>query len=230
MKKHITALLLIGLFIIPAYTQEKKKGAPEAAKDTEIPEFDDSVYHEILLEDFENIQFSDKNIIFQKSRFEEYKISIRDEFPAGVNNSKKYLGVKLVGTKSNAIQIKFPKELIIDQYCRDISVWVYGKKFSGELYLLLIDAKDNTHKLRFGKSLNFHGWRKLTVSLTEKVVQSDIYLEQKKKLRITSIIYVPGSGYTDGTNIRESKWQAFYVDDITAMVRAKYVDRQSDDW
>lgn len=230
MKKNITALLLIALFIIPAYTQEKKKGAPEAAKETEIPELDDTIYREIVLEDFENIQFKDSDIIFQKARNEEYKVGIRDEFPSGVNNSKKYLGVKLLGTKSNAIQIKFPNELVIDQYCRDISVWVYGKKFSGELYMTLIDAKDNTHKLRFGQSLNFHGWRKLTTALPEKVIQSDIYLEQKKKLRITSIIYVPGSGFTEGTNIRESKWQAFYIDDITAMVRAKYVDRQSDDW
>ena len=95
--------------------------------------------------------------------------------------------------------------------------------FAGELSLLLKDANNQPHRLVFGK-LDFLGWRKLTVKITPEIAQQDKYLSQKRQIEILKIIYSPG-------NLgRLPIWHYFYIDDITATVREKYTDRQSDDW
>ena len=236
MKRNIVMLLVLSLFIFTTgYGQQNQAKTTTPAENkpkVEAPEIapDGNVYREITVMDFENIEFKDSDIIFQKTGDEEYKLSIRDEAPAPIN-SKKYLGVKLRGTRSNAIQIKFPQDKIptIEQYCQSISVWVYGKNFTGELNLFLMDAIGKTYRLSLGK-LNFHGWRKLTKIIPAEVMQTDKYLEKKTNLKILSLTYVPGTWFKPGTNILDPVWQTFYIDDITAKVREKYKDSQNDEW
>ncbi len=237
MKKNVIISLILLLFVITSgYSQQTEKKAPAAtvkpAIKTETPEItrDGNVYHEITVQDFENIEFKESDIVFQKTRDEECKVAIRDETPAPIN-SKKYLGVKLRGTKSNAIQIKFPKDKIptIDKYCQSISMWIYGKRFTGELFLLIMDAEGTTHRLPYGK-LNFHGWQKKTVILPPVVSQGEKLLEKKSNIKLLSLVYVPGTWFKPRTNIVEAVWQTFYVDDITAKVREKYQDSQNDEW
>jgi len=92
-----------------------------------------------------------------------------------------------------------------------------------------MDATGRTHRLSFGK-LNFHGWHKLTKILTSDISQGEKMLEQKSNMKILSILYVPGTWFKPGTNIIDPVWQTFYIDDITAKVRDKYVDSQNDEW
>ncbi|MBN2402782.1 MAG: hypothetical protein JXN64_10320 [Spirochaetes bacterium] len=232
MKKHIVSVLILTLFIFTTGYSQQKPAPADTAPKVEPAEVapEGNVYREITVQDFENIEFKESDVIFQKARDEEYKIAIRDETPAPIE-SKKYLGVKLRGTRSNAIQIKFPKDKIptIEQYCQSISVWVYGKNFTGELSLFLMDGTGKTHRLSFGK-LNFHGWHKLTKILPQQVAQTEKYLEKKLNLKILSILYVPGTWFKPGTNILDPIWQTFYIDDITAKVREKYKDSQNDEW
>ncbi len=234
--KRTALAIFIALFLSAiSYSQEAAPEKPEQEAPKEVaapvvtPEGD--VYQEIVVQDFENIQFKESDIIFQRSGDEEYKVTIRDEFPAPVNNSKKYLGVKLRGSKKNAIQIKFPADKIptINQYCQSISMWVYGKRFTGELSLFILDADGQAHKLSFGK-LNFHGWHKIKRTLPQNINQNDSFLETNSNIKILSILYVPGTWFKFGTNVIDPEWQTFYIDDITANVRAKYKDSQSDDW
>jgi hypothetical protein len=89
--------------------------------------------------------------------------------------------------------------------------------------MILQDAAGTNHRLTFGK-LNFLGWKKLTLNLAKKIKQQDAYLEQEKKLKILHFQYRPGN------QTIHPEWQFFYLDDITATVRDKYKDRQSDDW
>jgi hypothetical protein len=238
MKKAILVTLFLTLFVLTAgYTQNKQtkpvtKASAESTTKIETAEItpEGNVYREITVLDFENIEFKDSDIIFQKAREEEYKVAIRDETPAPIS-SKKYLGVKLKGTRANSIQIKFPNDKMptIDKYCQSISMWVYGKNFTGELSLFLMDAEGKTYKLVFGK-LNFQGWHKLTQAVPSEVWQTDKYLEKKSNIKLLSITYVPGTFYAPGAKTREAIWQSFYIDDITAKVREKYADKQSDEW
>jgi len=238
MKKFILVSLILTLFVLTTgYGQQtpaksEAKPAPETSPKVEPAEtsLEGNIYREITVMDFENIEFKESDIIFQKARDEEYKVAIRDETPAPIA-SKKYLGVKLRGTKSNSIQIKFPKDKIpvIDKYCQSISIWVYGKNFTGDLYLFLMDATGKTYRLSFGK-LNFHGWHKLTKSIPPEIMQTEKYLEKKSNIQILSISYVPGTGFKPGTNVMDPIMQTFYIDDITAKVRDKYKDSQNDEW
>ncbi len=171
---------------------------------------------------FETTEYS-KNIKYLVSRNQEGDVSIRDEFPAQNGRSKKYLGVKFFGRKGDTLTIYPSKDLIIDKYCREIAVWVYGKKFSGELSLMLQDAYQKNHRLVLGK-LDFLGWRKLVIKIGNDIKQEDDLLEQKKFLKILHFQYRPAN------ETRMPIWHYFYIDDITAMIREKYSDRQSDDW
>ena len=235
MKKRITALLIMLFIIVPAYSQKNKTetkaqpgpegtAAPAKSETTDKTTRDDHVYYEITIEDFENSNYTDKDIkYFIRRSDEKASIISRDQFPAPIKTSKKYLGVKLFGKKGNALQIIPPKKLLIDKYCRSISVWVYGKRLAGELSMLIKDSMGITHRIVFG-TLTFLGWRKLTAKLTRKVAQEDEYLHQKKQLQIMKILYKPLTG------TRRPRWHYFYIDDISVMAREKYQDRQSDEW
>ncbi len=218
--KKLFAFLIIALFIIPAFSQD---ATDSEQKSSEVKQVTQKVYTEIALEDFESTEYTSANLKFIKSGEQEATIQIRDQYPAEFNNSKKYLGVKVYGKRGDTFQVFPTKPLEIDKYCKSISMWIYGKNFSGELTIILQDATGTNHRISFGK-LNFLGWKKITVNLDKKIKQQDQYLEQEKKLKILHIQYRPGNPTL------HPEWQYFYLDDITATVRDKYKDRQSDDW
>jgi len=229
MKKSAVFLLILFMSIGTAFSQEKAEKKAEKTAEVKAPvETEKSIdgdhkYSEITNEDFETTPYSDKDISYAKTNEQQAGISIRDEFPAPIPNSKKYLGVKIYGKRGDTLTINFPRKLTIEKYCRSIAIWVYGKNFSGELSLFITDAEGKAVRLSFGK-LNFLGWRKLTVRLTDRVTQQDKYLTKKLALTLNKLLYQPASAE------RLPLWNYFYVDDITAQVREKYTDRQSDEW
>jgi len=219
MKKIFICFILL-IFILPAVSQDKAE--PEK-KSGEAEQVSQSVYTEVTLEDFESSQYSNTNIKFIQAKEQQGTIAIRDQYPAEFNNSKKYLGIKLYAKKGDTFQIFPAKPLEISKYCKAISVWVYGKKFSGELSMMIQDAAGTTHRITFGNTA-FLGWKKLTVNLTSKIRQQDEYLEKEKAMKILHV------QYRAANDSLHPDWQYFYIDDITATVREKYKDRQSDDW
>lgn len=213
MKKIIPFLIML-LFILPLQSQEQESEAEQTYQ---------NVYTETILEDFETNEYTDNNVRFIRTRDQAAGAQIRDQFPAPFNNSKKYLGIKVNGKSGDTFQIFPAKPIEIKKYTQSISVWVYGKNFAGDLTLIVQDAEDKTHRLAMGKT-NFLGWKKITVPLPRNVKQQDAYLEQEKSLRILHIQYKPGN------RTIHPMWQYFYIDDISATVRDKYKDSQSDDW
>jgi hypothetical protein len=237
MKIRLLISLLFAAMLLPLYSQEKKGEAEtksvkkeeaekkEEKKQERFEKKDKSytVYREIILEDFETSNYTDKNVTFAFTGYQEAKLAIKDQNPAPGGSSKKYLGVKVKARAGDNFVIKPVKELIIDRYCRAISMWVYGKNYAGELSILLMDADQQTHKLRMG-TLNFLGWKKLTVPLSKKIAQQDEFLNQKRSMKIIQI------QYTAANREQVARWQYFYIDDISATARDKYDDKQSDEW
>lgn len=220
LKKIPVSIALISCIIVPGFTQDNAKKAAEK----EIEKIDDKVYFETILEDFESTQYSKKNNIkYRTTRYQKGDISIRDVYPAPTGKSKKYLGVKVFAKKGDVFKIIPAKKLVINKYCKSIALWVYGKRFSGELSILIQDAIGQNHRIILGNT-EFLGWRKLIIKLSKKIKQEDEYLNQKRYIKILQIQYRPGN------MTRLPLWQYFYLDDISAMVREKYTDRQSDDW
>jgi hypothetical protein len=223
MKKIFICFILL-LFILPAVSQDKKEPAKEPEKKAgEAEQVTQSIYTEIALEDFETAQYSNTNLKFIQAKEQQGSLAIRDQYPAEFNNSKKYLGVKLYAKKGDTFQIFPAKPIEITKYCKSISIWVYGKKFAGELSMMLQDVTGTTHRVTFGNT-SFLGWKKLTVNLDPKIKQQDAYLEKEKNLKILHI------QYRAQNETMHPLWQYFYIDDITATVRDKYKDRQNDDW
>ena len=220
MLRKLSIIFISLLFLVPAYTQTKKDSDKKTDDTTtKIAK----IYQEIVLENFEETLWTKKNIIFQKTKNQKADISIRDQYPAPYKNSKKYLGFKIFGKQGDVLKIRPTKELIIEKYCKEISLWVYGKRFSGELSVLLQDSKKRNHRLIFGK-LNFLGWRKMRIKLTKNIKQEDLLLSQKQQLKIFEFQYRPAN------RTRRPIWQYFYLDDLSAYVRDKYTDRQDDNW
>jgi hypothetical protein len=212
--------------VLMAQQQPAKTAAPETpAAPTAEEIVSDQVYREIPIETFETVQYTDKNATIQAARDEKVSVQIRSEYPAPIKDSKKYLGVKVHGKSGNSVKITPPEPLAITEHCQSISAWVYGKNFSGELRITLRDSDNQNKIFSFGK-LNFLGWRKLTIPLPKDFSQEDKYLAQPKSIYIVSFIYNPGRT----TPLNDSDWEYFYIDDITAKVRKKYVDKQSDTW
>jgi hypothetical protein len=231
MKRRFLIPLITIAMMAPLYSQEKKQAGTKEVKKAESEKKEQetvkpksyTVYQEITLEDFETTPYTDKNIYFNSTGYQEASLSIRDQNPAPNGRSKKYLGVKVRARAGDTFIIKPAKELLIDKYCKSISLWVYGKDYAGVLWMLLMDTDQKTYKLRVG-SLNFLGWRKLTIGIPARVAQQDLFLNQKKHLKILQLQYT-------AVNREElARHQYFYIDDITAMVRDKYDDKQSDEW
>lgn len=181
------------------------------------------IYKQIPLEDFETNSYTNQNIDFRSINFKQARITVRQEYPAPTKDSKKYLGVKVFGKREDAVKIFPAQPVMIDNYCKQLNIWAYGKGLSASLYVLIKDNKRNTHYLRFGQ-LNFHGWRRLTLPIPDVVQQQDYYLNQNSGIKVVALVFNPGN-----TGAKD-QWNYTYLDDFTAIIRQKYTDRQRDNW
>ena len=242
MFKKIIVFLITLAFAAPLYTQEKNKTEKKEEKKAEESKTEKSerlsdetkkpapakkvtVWQQITLEDFETAPYSNKNLSFNVTSDQEAKLTIRDQLP-GNANSKKYLGLKFKTKGGDTFTIKPAKDIIIDKYCKSISFWVYGKKSGGELSFMLQDTKEVNHHIIITPTINFSGWKQITVPIGTRVAQEDDYMNQKKTMKILSIQYRTATG----SMRRLSSWEFLYLDDITATVRERYDDKQSDEW
>ncbi len=231
--KLVIALIAAGM-LLPLYSQDKKttpdnkenikkEVKEEATEKKEAKKAGPAIFQEIMLEDFEINPYTDKNVSFASSGYQQARISIRDQFPAPTGSSKKYLGIKVFAKNNDAFIIKPAKEIVIDKYCKYINFWVYGKNLQGDLSFLILDGDEQTHKIKIC-NLDFMGWKKIQVALPASVAQQDEFITQRKAIKILQI------QYHATVMSQTTRWQFFYLDDITAMVREKYNDKQSDEW
>lgn len=220
-KKCMLALIVAAL-IAPLYSQDKEKEKAADKQDPKKPQV--TVWQEIMLEDFETAPYADRNITFNKTGDQEAKLTIRDQLPA-VGTSKKYLGIKVKSRGGDMFIIKPAREILIDKYCKSISFWVYGKRSLGEISFMIQDTKKENHRIVVVPTIDFSGWKKITYILTNKIAQEDDFLNQKKTMKLLNIQYrLPSSSG------KPSAWSYLYLDDITAVVRERYDDKQSDEW
>ena len=220
MKKLISCLAVMFL-IAPVFSQDGAKDEGDKHDEKQVTQH---IYTEEIIEDFESSEYTtEKNLKYIISNQQDGDLQIRDQFPAQYNNSKKYLGVKVFGKRGDVYKIIPAKTFEIKKYCKEISVWVYGKNFSGELQFVVQDVNGDVHNISFGK-LTFNGWKKLSASVNKKIKQQNEYLEQEKSFQIIYILYKPNN------DTQIPLLQYFYLDDITATVRDKYKDNQTDAW
>jgi hypothetical protein len=217
-KKLIMAFAVLTL-TMPLYPQNKG-----AEKQDKKPADKIIMWQEFLLEDFETTQYSNKDVSYSVSSDQDAVLSIRTDTPATAN-SKKYLGLKVKTRGSDTFVIKPPKELVLDKYCKSISIWVYGEKTHGEVSLMLQDAEQVNHRLVMVPVIDFVGWRQFTVLLTNKINQGDGLQNKKRTLKVMNIQY-----RTTLSTGKAAQWEYVYLDDLTVTVREPAGGKQNDQW
>jgi hypothetical protein len=104
----------------------------------------------------------------------------------------------------------------IEGITKTVSVWVVGRNYNHELYILLEDFFGRPFELYVGK-LNFQGWKKLTVAIPPQaedgfngIVQRNYHYNNQMGIKIT------------GFRVNVDPWEAYgsyyvYLDDVRAV-------------
>jgi len=144
------------------------------------------------------------------------KVVLPDE--EGLNIQDKYV----IGTRVDFIHRGYTsftlnpiRPIPIEGITKTVSIWVVGRNYNHEVYLLLEDFFGRPFELYMGK-LNFQGWKKLTVAIPPQpedglngIVQRNYHYNNNLGIKIT------------GLRIKIDPWEAYgsyyvYFDDMRA--------------
>lgn len=184
------------------------------------------VYREIILEDFEKTNYTTDNSFVRRAGDGRLKVDIRTTSanPAPVPASKRHLQVRVDGFLRGEVQIRPPKPPRVSQYIHSISLWAWGNQSSGYWYIILRNNYGYIQKFKLG-DLKYSGWKKLTVTVGAKIKQMDMTLNKKSYWEVLRLGYVPARG--SGT---AQPWQLLSIDDLSVVVRPKYLDKPIREW
>ena len=145
------------------------------------------------------------------------KVPIPEEEGLGIQD-KHVLGVRVdFLRRGHTSLVIYPmRPLPIEGITKTVSVWVVGRNFNHDLYLMIEDFFGRPFELFMGR-LNFQGWKRLTVAIPPQaedgwngIVQRNFHYNHHMGIQIT------------GFRIRMCPWQArgsyfVYFDDLRAV-------------
>jgi hypothetical protein len=140
------------------------------------------------------------------------KQPIPQEVKLGIKEEDKYvLGVKVsFFHRGDSFFTVYPaKPLPIPGIVKTVSVWVVGRNYNHVLKLLFNDSMGRAQEVTFG-TLNFLGWKKLTVAIPPSIVQQDYHYGVQTGITITGFRIDTDSLDTYGTYY-------IYFDDLRAV-------------
>jgi hypothetical protein len=232
----IALLALVALLSGPAFSQNVAAGeanpadigkdqAQQLLKEVSIDKFEDAAFWETAMPLDMGI-VSGKRIAGSPAA----KQPIPEETSLGIKEEDKYvLGVKVSffhrGESFFVIHPATP--LAVEGTVKTISVWVVGRNFNHTLSILFEDYSGQAKKLTMG-TLNFIGWKKLTVAIPPNILQSEYHFGYRSGLRIT--------GFEVETDPLDSYGVYYlYLDDLRAVTdlfgeSKRDVDDMSDGW
>ena len=120
------------------------------------------------------------------------KVPIAEEEGLGIQDDY-VLGVKIEFYRRgiNSFVVYPQRPLPVEGISKTVSVWVVGRNFNHNLFLLLEDAFGRQFELYMGR-LNFQGWRRLTVAIPPQapdglrgIVQRNYHHPHMMGIRIT---------------------------------------------
>ena len=160
------------------------------------------------------------------------KEPIEDEVTIGIADSEqdKYvLGAKIEYFKRamSYVQISPARPLAIEGICKTVSVWVVGRNQKHTLVMLVEDHFGNKAEVVMG-TLNFTGWKKMTVAIPPSIIQQDYHYGNRIGIKVT--------GFRIDFNIEDTFGSYYvYMDDLRAVTdlfpeEARDVDDMQDNW
>ncbi|WP_319417338.1 flagellar filament outer layer protein FlaA [Marispirochaeta aestuarii] len=160
------------------------------------------------------------------------KEPIPEEEEIGISQSEvdKYvLGVKVEYFKRgfHEFLVTPARPMAIEGITKTISVWVVGRNNRHTLKLLISDYFGNRAEITMG-SLNFTGWKKMTVAIPPHIIQRDYHHANRMGIRVDGfkILCDPVDTYGD---------YYIYFDDMRAVTdlyseESRDVDDMQDSW
>ncbi len=139
------------------------------------------------------------------------KEPLEGEAEAGLQEPDNYvLGAKVSFYKRSvtSFDVKPSNPLPVEGICKTVSVWVIGRNTKHTLSLLIKDQFGHKARITMG-SLNFAGWKKMTVAIPTNIVQKDYHYNNKMGIEII--------GFTIDCDPEETYGSYYiYFDDLRA--------------
>lgn len=191
-KQFLLVVTLVAVSVFGAFAQSEEVGATDPAKlgdnageqnlkEVSITKFEDAAMWKASMS-------SDYGLTTVR-KFEGGAIGkepIEEEEALGLNEADEYaLGVKVNYLKRAVSSFFiFPSNpMAVEGICKTVSVWVIGRNAEHNLKLLVRDHYGNKAELTMGK-LNFSGWKKLTATIPETLIQQDYHYVRKTGIEI----------------------------------------------
>ena len=191
----IVLLVLAAILGTPAFAQNVQAGAPNAAdigkdqaqqllKEVSVNKFEDAAFWFVGMP-------LDMGVAAGKrlQGAPAGKQPIPDEASLGIKEDDKYvLGVRVsFFHRGNAFFVARPENPIpVEGIVKTLSIWVVGRNFNHTLRVLFTDYSGQEQSLIIG-TLNFVGWKKLTVAIPPSILQSEYHYAYKNGIRITGL-------------------------------------------
>jgi hypothetical protein len=189
----VAFLALAALVSAPAFGQNVTVGQPNAAdigKDQA-----QQLLKEVSVDRFEDASFwfsampLDMGIVTSKrlAGSPAGKQPIPDEVALGIKEADDYvLGVKVsFFHRGESYFAVYPQNPIpVEGIVKTVSVWVVGRNYNHTLKLLFEDYAGRQQELTIG-TLNFLGWKKLTVAIPPSILQTEFHYTYRSGIRIT---------------------------------------------
>ncbi len=158
------------------------------------------------------------------------KQPIADEAALGIKEDDKYvLGVKVSFFHRGAsyFSIHPLNPIPVEGIVKTLSVWVVGRNFNHTLKILFDDYRGQAQSLTVG-TLNFIGWKKLTVAIPPSILQTEYHYTYQSGIRITGL-------EIDCDPLDSFGTYYVYFDDLRAVTdlfgeSKRDTDDMSDDW
>lgn len=197
MKTRLTIALLAFSTLLgsPAFAQNVVVGEPTAAdigkdqaqqllKEVSVDKFEDAAYWFTSMPLDEGVVQA-KRLVGSPAG----KQPIADEAALGIKEDDKYvLGVKVSffhrGVAEFTVRPQNP--VPIEGIVKTISLWVVGRNFNHVLKIEFTDFRGQRQELTVG-TLNFIGWKKLTVAVPPSILQTDYHYAYQSGLRVTGL-------------------------------------------
>ncbi len=202
--KRVLLITLILAVTATAFAQQAAPNASEIGVDTAQQRL-----QEISISKFEDPGFwrvympIDQGVI-ESRRFEggpNDKEDLPEEEALGIAAQDQYvLGVKASFFRrgNHEIYVQPIRPLAVPGITKTINVWVVGRNFNHRLYVIVGDYFGNVNMLEMG-TLNFSGWKELTVAVPPTIVQQDFHYNDRMGLQIMGFMIEPDLMETYGT-------------------------------
>jgi len=189
--------------------------AQQLLQEISISKFEDSGFWQVYMP-------IDQGIV-ESRRFEgapALKEPLPEEEDLGIAEPDDYvLGVKASFFRRGDAQIYVQplRPLQVPGITKTISVWVVGRNFNHTLNVVVADYFGNVNILPMG-TLNFTGWKQMTVAVPPSIVQQDYHYSDRMGLQILGFLIEPDMMEAYGTYY-------IYFDDLRA-----YTDLFADEY